>query len=289
MSFPSTRIVQPLKGIDVPGLTTRDLTFESFRNEINPFLVVSLFDMTGPVFPPHPHGGFSVATYIFPESEIGFWNQDTIGNSNATAPGSIHWTVAGNGLMHEETVQRSGKHARGFQIWIDHAAAKRHIEPAGLHLKTDDVPVLGEAGVTKRILVGASGDVVSPLAAPTPVRILDVEMEAGTTLSEALLPGENVFAWVREGEVIIGQKPVKAGEAVLVKGDAMMTKALGHTRFMVFAAVPFVQSLQPGGPFVGSDADEIRAFHRRFRTGDMGKLTPFNQNKIDRDFDAARV
>jgi redox-sensitive bicupin YhaK (pirin superfamily) len=281
------KTVRPPAGMNVPGLTTHDLTFQNFRDQINPFLIISLFDMTGPVFPPHPHAGFSVATYIFPESEIGFWNQDTIGNTNMIAPGALHWTVAGKGLMHEETVTRSGRHALGFQIWIDHAADQRQIAPAGLHLGANDVPLIKTEGVTRRVLVGASGDVSSPLTAPTPVRLIDFELQAGAEVSETVHPGENAFVWVRSGEIKLGAERLGAGEAAFVTGASFTAIAKSAARFTLFAARPINQTIQPGGPFVGSDSGEIAAFKANYQSGGMGRLTPFDQAKIDLAFDGA--
>jgi redox-sensitive bicupin YhaK (pirin superfamily) len=279
------KIIRPPQGMNVPGLSTHDLTFQSFRDQINPFLVISLFDMTGPVFPPHPHAGFSVATYIFPESDIGFWNQDTIGNTNQIAPGALHWTVAGKGLMHEETVTRSGRHALGFQIWIDHAADQRQIAPAGLHLGANEVPLIKTESAAKRVLVGASGEIASPLTVPTPVRLIDVELLAGAEISETLHPGENAFVWVRSGLVSLGAEKVGAGEATFVSGESFTAVGQSDARFTLFAARPINQLIQPGGPFVGSNNGEIAAFQANFRNGGMGRLTPFDQAKIDQSFD----
>lgn len=284
MSHNQTMVVSAPAGLDVKGLTTHDITFEKFRDLINPFLVLSLFDMTGPVFPPHPHGGFSVATYILPESEIGFLNQDTIGTKNAIEPGSLHWTVAGAGLMHEETVSRSGRHAVGFQIWIDHAADKRHIKPEGLHLQARDVPTIKGDGFVKRVVLGASGNVVSPLQVPTPVRIIDVELRKGTTISENTLQGENAFAWVRSGGITIDDQHVGAGSVAFLNAPLAATAA-SDTRFTLFAGHPLNQIVHPGGPFVGSNSEEIKAFHQRYRNGDMGRLIPFDQAKLDYAFD----
>lgn len=280
-----SNVVRAPAGLDVKGLKTHDLTFENFREQINPFLILSLFDMTSPVFPPHPHGGFSVATYILPESEIGFWNQDTIGTKNTIEPGSLHWTTAGSGLMHEETVSRSGRHALGFQIWIDHTAEKRQVKPEGLQLHARDVPMVTGDGFVKRVLVGASGEVASPLNVPTPVRIIDVELSLGATVSENIGQGENAFAWVRSGSIATAGRQVGAGEVAFLNVPLVAT-AESDARFTLFAAQPIIQNIQPGGPFVGSNSGEIKAFHQSYRNGDMGHLTPFDQAKLDRAFDA---
>lgn len=110
-------------------LTTRDMTFEQFAAHIDPFLVISYFRMTGPVFPPHPHAGFSVATDIFPESRIGFWNRGSLGTENLIPPGALYRTVTGRGVLHEETMAHLGLAAAGFHIRINHAGADRHAAP----------------------------------------------------------------------------------------------------------------------------------------------------------------
>jgi redox-sensitive bicupin YhaK (pirin superfamily) len=283
----SISIFTPPPGLNLPGLKSHDLTFQSHRDEINPFLVISLFDMTGPVFPPHPHAGFSVATYILPESEIGFWNQDTMGNRNEIRPGALHWSVAGAGLMHEETVVRTGKHALGYQIWIDHAATLRQTPPTALHLSADAVPTRTGDGVRTRVLVGGSGELVSPLNVPAPIRILDVEVTAGSTVHEAVAPGEHAFLWLRSGQVRLGDTVVPAGAVAFGLRGTIEAVAVSESRLTIFAAAPIVQEILPSGPFVATDRAELAAFNRRFQTGGMGRLVPFDQPALDRAYDAA--
>lgn len=273
-------------GLSVPGLTTRDLTFSQFRHQIDPFLVISQFDMRGPVFPPHPHAGFSVATYIFPESDIGFWNQDTLGTVNEIRPGALHLTVAGSGVLHEETVARSGRSATGLQIWIDHAQADREVAPQALHMAPSDVPTATVNGVTRRVLLGASGGLTSPLRAPVSVRLIDLAMQPGTTLSEPLTTGETGFLWVREGEVTLRGQSVPAGWVGLAEGDRVIATARVPTRLTVFAGRPLRQPIVPAGPFVAGDATQAQRFRGRFASGQMGRLTPFDQAALDRAFAA---
>lgn len=102
--------------------------------------MVSLYAMRGATFPPHPHAGFMVATYILPESEIGFVNQDSLGTHKRIAPGSRHVTLAGRGVLHEEQPEVEGRLAQGFQIWIDLPDAEREATPQALHLTAASVP-----------------------------------------------------------------------------------------------------------------------------------------------------
>jgi hypothetical protein len=275
-------------GIDRPELVTRDLMAATLGGLLDPFLVVSLFDMRGPLFPPHPHAGFSVATYIFPESEIGFWNQDTLGNRNLIPPGAFHLTVAGAGVMHEETVTRSGLSARGLQIWIDHADADREVPPAGMHLAAADVPTVAADGVLRRVLLGSSAGLGSPIAAPMPARIIDIDLRARAVLDEPRLAGETAFAVVRAGEVETAAGPACPGTAVFFGSDAALRLAARtDARLTVFGGRPLRHGVVPAGPFVASSETQARAFQARFAAGAMGRLTAFDQSVLDRDFDQA--
>jgi hypothetical protein len=282
--MPATLYTMPT-GIDRPELTTRDLMAESLGNRIDPFLVISLFEMRGPLFPPHPHAGFSVATYIFPESGIGFWNQDTLGNRNLIPPGALHLTVAGSGVMHEETVTRTGRSALGLQIWIDHADADREVAPAALHLAAGEVPTVARGGVTRRVLIGASGGVASPVRAPHPVRLIDIDLAEGATLDEPLNRGETAFAVIRQGYVQTDAGPAGPAAGVFAGDGAVRMTALAAARLTVFAGLPLRHAHVPAGPFVAATDAQARAFRARFAAGGMGRLTAFDQAALDRDFD----
>ena len=241
--------------------------------------------MKGPVFPPHPHAGFSVATYIFPESQIGFWNQDTLGNVNRIPPGALHVTVVGAGVMHEETVTRSGRSATGLQIWMDHAATDREVAPRGIHLAAADVPTVSAQGVTRRVLIGASGGVASPVDAPVTAKLVDVDLAPGAALREEVPEGETGFAIVRSGQVETAEGVAGAGSAVFAANGSLTLTARDAARLTVFGGRPLRRPFLPAGPFVASDEAQARAFRARFATGGMGRLTPFDQAALDRDFD----
>lgn len=275
-------------GLNHPYLTTHDLTRDRLGAALSPFLIISYFDMTGPVFPPHPHAGFSVATCILPESPTGFWNRDTLGTHNAIAPGSLHWSVAGAGLMHEETVMRSGKLARGFQIWIDHPDALRQVAPAALHATGSEMPARTADGVTRRLVVGRDGPANATITTPVDVTILDIAAEPGARWVETVAAGHQGWAWVLAGQVDFGGQSVAAGEAVPLASGTRLQASPGGVRLMVFLGRPTGSTVVQGGPFVGSSRAEIEAFHARYRSGGMGRLPAFDQAAIDRAFDAAQ-
>jgi redox-sensitive bicupin YhaK (pirin superfamily) len=269
-------------GLNRATIVTRDVTSDLMGDAANPFIVVSLFDMTGPTFPPHPHAGFTVATYLLPEGGSAFLNQDSTGFSNRIAPGGLHATVAGTGVLHEETNETNGASALGFQIWINMTAADRRQSPRPETLEAADVPVLRGDGRTIRVLAGASNGLASSLSLPTDVRIVDVALAAGAAFRQELKPGEQAFLFMVEGAVTIDGQGAGALHAVSLtaEGDALdVVAGADGARFVLFSGMPIREPLVQGGPFVGSSEEEIQAYFAAFRAGSMGALAPFAARK----------
>lgn len=271
------RIATALKHHHGPGLATTDIGVGELGELIDPFLVVSLYDMAGPTFPPHPHAGFSVATYILPESPIGFVNQDSLGNRNRIAPGALHLTVAGRGVIHEEQPERSGSVARGYQIWIDHGDADREVDPHALHLRADEVPVAHTQSGTVRVVVGESNGMRSSLAPPTDIAIVDIVLVPGALFTHRLRTDDHAFVLMLEGSGEVAGRDIAAGEvAATSPGDELvMTAGLAGARFTLFAGRPLRHPKVQGGPFVANDPAQLAAFEKAYRAGQFGRLAPF--------------
>jgi redox-sensitive bicupin YhaK (pirin superfamily) len=260
------------------GLRTQDLAASRMNVDIAPFIVVSFYEMNGPTFPPHPHAGFSVATYIVPESRNGFVNQDSLGHRNRIPPGALHWTTAGAGVLHEEQPERAGAPAHGFQIWIDLPDAERECAPDARHLPAADVPVSHTDGTTIRAVLGASNGLRSPLATPTPVRLVDVVLAPAATFVQALGSDENAFAFVLGGELITPGGTARAGEAAVtvVQGDGLIWHAgTQGARFLLFAGVPQSKRRVQQGPFIARDQQQLAGFVAAFNRGGFGQIVAF--------------
>lgn len=260
-----------------PGLLTRDVGEAELGASISPFIVVSLYDMTGPTFPPHPHAGFSVATYILPESAIGFVNQDSLGNVNAIAPGALHWTTAGSGMLHEEQPEREGSMAQGYQIWVDHANQDRQLKPDALHLLSSKVPKLELDGTIIRVVLGSSNGLTSPLKTPTAVRLIDVKLAPHAHFSQQLDEGENAFVILIDGDAMHESDILHAGDVASFGtsgGELSLIAGSQGARFTLFAGQPFTHSRAQRGPFVASDAQQLQEFMSRYSTGNFGYLKP---------------
>jgi redox-sensitive bicupin YhaK (pirin superfamily) len=260
------------------GLVTRDAALGALGPDLDPFLMVSLYAMRGATFPPHPHAGFMVATYILPESEIGFVNQDSLGTRNRIAPGALHVTVAGRGVLHEEQPEVEGRLAQGYQIWIDLPQAEREREPAALHLAAADVPRLAPAGAEVRVVLGAAGGVASPLVLPTAVSLFDVTLQPHARWELPLPERDHAFAFVLGGALDAGWRRAEAGQLLRTRPDgAVLALAAGPegARFTLFAGPPLAQPRVMQGPFVAGSPQQLMRFAREHAAGRFGSLQAF--------------
>lgn len=260
-------------------LVTIDATLSSLGDDLNPFLAVSLYDMRGPTFPPHPHAGFMVATYILPESETGFVNQDSLGHRNPIPPGALHVTVAGRGVLHEEQPIVPGPLARGFQIWIDLPDQDRECDPFAVSLPAENVPQSTRDGARLRVLLGRVAGLESPLRLPTPVTLADIDLRAGSGLAIDLPAEEHAFLFVVAGRLTINGDEARVGQLVRTcagrQGLALAGDAAG-ARLALFAGMPLSQPRVQQGPFVARDPAQLRRFVTAFERGDFGRLQPFS-------------
>lgn len=263
------------------GLVTRDARLDALGPDLNPFIAVSLYDMRGPTFPPHPHAGFMVATYILPESEIGFVNQDSLGTRNRIAPGALHVTVAGRGVLHEEQPETAGRLARGYQIWIDLPEAERETAPRALHLAAEQVPRLARPGAEVRVVLGTAGGQGSPLTLPTAVSLVDVQLAPKVTWVHELPAGDHAFAFVLGGRLHAGGHGAAAGQLLRTRPDGgalPLTAGDEGARFTLCAGTPLQQPRVMRGPFVASDPPQMTRFVRGYEAGHFGRLVPLAQS-----------
>lgn len=247
----------------------------AFGREGDPFLNLDHFRMAGPTFPPHAHAGFSAVTYMLPESDAGMRNRDSLGDSSVIAPGGLHWTAAGSGIVHEEVPERADVTVEGFQIFVRQPVAQEGAAPAIHHVEPDEVPVvnLGEGRV--RVLGGAYLGRAAPFPTPSPLTMLDI----------ALTPGQP-FAWSPEpdavdcaiylfgGRLAIGTRIVDAPVLILFdRGDApVYLAAVDRSRLLLLAGQPLDAPSFSNGPFVLSSQARLDDAVDRYQRGAMGVL-----------------
>jgi redox-sensitive bicupin YhaK (pirin superfamily) len=252
---------------------------------IDPFLGVDAFDMPHHFFMPHPHGGMSAVTLMLDDSPGGVVNRDSQGDHSTIAPGDLHWTQAGSGIIHEETPSQPGQSARGLQIFVNMARARKQ-DPAAV-FKTDraDMPVWQGEGVRLKVAAGNYAGLSAPISADarwaTPVNLWAVELEAHAHMDLTVPDAHNAFAIVTHGSLSVGNHEACSSQTVLmssaqvgVLSASVVSLQAGHTgaRLVWFSGAPLREPVVQHGPFVGNSRDDIMGYIHAFQSGTMGDL-----------------
>jgi quercetin 2,3-dioxygenase len=259
------------------GFFSADVSLQRFP--IDPFIVATNFHMSQPFFPPHPHAGVSVLTYIFEDSENAFINRDSFGDKSRIEPGGLHLTQAGNGIQHEEIPEVNGKDAHGLQLWVNHAAKDLLIPARAFHAKSNEVTELTNwDGIRTRILLGELDDVKGAIQAVTPVTLLDTHVEAGKNV-QINVP-QDFKAWlfvIKGGGQLSDGSMLKQYSVALFDSEGEQiefTAGEKGAEFLLGMGKPLNENNVFGGPFVMTTADQLLETKRRFGRGEMGQLTP---------------
>lgn len=238
---------------------------------LDPFIMVDHFRMREAVFAPHPHAGFSAVTYLFDDSATGLVSRDSLGGEHTVAPGGLHWTLAGRGLMHDEFPAQPGAQAHGLQIFVNLPADQKLREPAVMRLAPEQMPHRAGPGWRAVQVFGGPAE----LAQPWPAALAIVDLEAGAGFDWTLGPSDQGFALVIHGRGEAAGLPLTAGHALsLAEGGEARITAHAPLRLACFSGTPLRQPLVCHGPFALSDEGQVVAALQRFQTGGMGRLSP---------------
>lgn len=186
----------------------------------------------------HPHSG--IATLTLAMEGRGRFAEST-GHEGTMVAGDVEWLSAGRGVWHSGFVVPPIK---AFQLWVA-LPPERELTPAfSQHLSADEIPSDGPA----RVLLGRSGEAVSPIDAPPGINYFDVRLAAGQRWTYQP-PQGHLVAWIA---VMSGSlrtpEPVGQGElAVFDRSDAALAfDATADTRFVLGTAIPHAHDLHLG-------------------------------------------
>ena len=224
----------------------------------------------GAGFPDHPHRGQETITYLLGGAAD---HEDFAGNKGTLWPGDLQFMTAGRGIVHAEMPHDSGDGVpnTGMQLWVDLPKDLKNCEPRYRDLRAAEIPIAeaDDGKVTVKVISGQSYgvDSVQELAY-TPVWLLDVTIRPGGRIAQSLPAGWNVFAYTFEGTTIfdtgVTKQEVKKFHNTVFeqKGDQVIAEvpadAEEAARFILVAGLPLDQPIVQYGPFVLTDASQVK-------------------------------
>lgn len=221
----------------------RLLPLHGFMN-YDPIVLWDHFSVApGTGFPDHPHRGFEGITYIFNGS---MEHADNLGNRSTVLPGGAQRFTAGSGLVHSE-MPGQGERTEGIQLWINLPKRLKTVAPAYQQVDATDFPEQVFPGGKRRILIGDD----SPLKLLTPVKYLDIELEANASVDEPITSGHRGLVYIVAGEIKINDVALTFGQACFIDGlDTLAMTAIKDTRLMLCVGQPHGEPIRQYGPFV---------------------------------------
>ncbi|MDX2104168.1 MAG: pirin family protein [Alphaproteobacteria bacterium] len=237
---------------------------------LNPFLMVDHFWMSEPTFPAHPHAGFAAITYMFEDAQTGFLNRDSNGDSMIIGPGDLHGTVAGRGMIHEETPIDAGRVAHGLQIFLNLPESLQAEPGYAIHANRADLPVIQTGDVKILLVFGEAFGMTGPARLPTTASLAIVTFDAAGTF-ELAADDVSTFLLVIDGVVRAEGVEAVAGTALTIdRRDRMRLEGTGHARLALFSGLPLDQPVVMRGPLAMASEAALLDAERRYAAGLFG-------------------
>jgi len=283
--FDSARVVRKLRGraaSDGAGVKLTRVIGGPELPDFDPFLLLDEFGtdraedyLAG--FPDHPHRGFETVTYML---DGRMRHRDNHGNEGLLVPGSVQWMTAGRGLVHSEMPEQEEGRMRGFQLWVNLPAKEKMTEPRYQEFAPESIPLVRPAeGVDVRVVAGevlsADGaSVRGPIDQPaTSPLYLDASLAPGMAWKHRLPEGHNAFAYVFEGEAMLGcgddARLLNVHELGILGGGDLLHVTAGEAgaRLLIVAGRPLREPVARHGPFVMNTKQEVMQAFVDFQEG----------------------
>jgi len=267
-----------------PGMPTTDgagvkltrMVGTPYLDMVDPFLMLDRMDSDDPDsyiagFPNHPHRGFETVTLIL---EGLMRHKDSVGNEGVLGPGDVQWMTAGRGIIHSEIPEMVEGRLKGFQLWVNLPSHLKMTAPTYQDIPAQEVPVVEGLGSSVRVITGSHEGHDGPAKAHTPIRVLDVRLDAGSTWTTTPADGNGLFMCVYEGSITaldnLGrEQEIEAPKSGIFHGDGPVEVTAGAdgAEILYCEGAPINEPVARYGPFVMNTNQELEQAVRDYNAG----------------------
>ena len=233
------------------------------RTMVGPFIFVDEFGPArlpagrGMDVRPHPHINLSTVTYLF---EGAIEHRDSIGSHAVIEPGAINLMTAGSGIVHSErspeALRATGPSLYGMQTWLALPDGGEEVDPAFEHVAADGLPMVQDAGVHARVLMGTLWGKSAATRSDSPTVYADIELSGGSIPIDAEAD-ERAVMLVGGAAELDGQKLEPFTLYVLRPGHAARLTSASGGRIMLMGGEAFPTRRFVFWNFVSSSRDRI--------------------------------
>lgn len=277
---------------DIGDLTIYRMLANEHINSVGPFVFLdhlipklhssSMNSGTGA----HPHRGIATLTYIIEGEDEHF---DSAGNYAKVYSGGVQWMKAGNGIIHDETLnidsQTKNNRTHAFQFWINLPSKNKAEKPAYLAIQSNEVPqksLQNNSGWIKAI-VGNYEDLNSKIPNYSEQFLYHIHLEPSKKFTITVSEHFEVAAFLPTKKAILNDVEFEEGEFLLFDkngGEIAIENSLQEaTDIILFGGEPYTEPIVAEGPFVMNSRSEITIAYQDFYAGKYGEIN--NQNYSD--------
>jgi redox-sensitive bicupin YhaK (pirin superfamily) len=229
----------------------------------------------------HPHRGIATLSYILEGEDEHF---DSAGNYAKVYSGGIQWMKAGNGIIHDETINVDSttgtNRIHGFQFWINLPSKNKAEKPEYLAIESNEVPqkaLPNESGWIK-VIAGDYQDLHSKIPNYSAQFLYHIHLQPGKSFTIFMDEKVEVAAFLPTKDTILNDAQFGAGEFVEFDrnaGEIAIENSLQEaTDILLFGGEPYTEPIVAEGPFVMNSKAEIAEAYRDYFAGKYGEIHP---------------
>jgi len=227
----------------------------------------------------HPHRGIATLTYVLSGEAEHF---DSRGHHAKVFSGGIQWMKAGNGIIHDETMnpdaQTGSPDMHGFQFWINLPSAVKKEDPEYLSIHADEVPQmqLSDNSGWIKVIVGQYEQLVSKIPNYSRQYLYHIHLLSGKQFSLMTEKGLEYAAFLPQHDVTINDTGFNAGDFIEFDREegtiAITNTADVAADIILFGGEKYTEPIVAHGPFVMNTMQEISAAYNDFHQDKYGKI-----------------
>jgi redox-sensitive bicupin YhaK (pirin superfamily) len=227
----------------------------------------------------HPHRGIATLSYILNGEDEHF---DSAGNYAKVHSGGVQWMKAGNGIIHDETLnydsRTDSKLIHAFQFWINLPSKIKAQKPSYLAIEGTDIPYkkLPDGKGWIKVIVGSFEDLNSVIPNYSKQFLYHGHLEPGGSFATEFDDKSEVAAYLPILPAIINEETFNGGDFIEFDRKAGTIELRNDNQeaydFLLFGGEPYQEPIVAEGPFVMNSKLEIANAYRDFYNGNYGKI-----------------
>ena len=227
----------------------------------------------------HPHRGIATLTYILNGEADHF---DSRGNHAKVNSGGAQWMKAGNGIIHDESVnvdsQTNDLLTHAMQFWVNLPAKNKAELPEYLPLQAKEIPhreLSDEKGWIK-VIVGEYEKLASNIPTYSKQFLYHIHLNAGKQFSVTAEDEMEYAAFLPLHNAVVNDAEFNKGEFIEFDREEGTIEFSNTSKeaidIILFGGEKYAEPIVAQGPFVMNDELEIAGAYKDFHAGKYGTI-----------------